>query len=94
LCSSPVEKSIGGETDVLSGKIHTWYTSLSVLPDAVLPLILAKCSLVTSYNCLVVSPSTLKKTHLFGKFIIAEVLIKKSTPRIAEVCSCGETRNT
>jgi len=34
--------SIGGETDVLSGKIDTWNTSLSVYRDAALPLIVAE----------------------------------------------------
>jgi hypothetical protein len=53
-CSSPVIKSIGGETDVLSGRINTCNTSFSVYPDAALPLIVAKSSLVTSNNCLVI----------------------------------------
>ena len=34
--------SIGGETDVLSGRIDTWNTSLSVYRDAALPLIVAE----------------------------------------------------
>ena len=85
--------SIGGETDVLSGRIDTWNTSLSVYPDAALPLILAKSFLVTSNNCHVVSSPTLKRAHISGKFMIAELLIKKSTPSMAEVCSYNGTKN-
>jgi len=48
-----------------------------VYPDAELPVAVAKSFLVTSSNCLVFSSPTLKGAHLSGKFLIAEVLIKK-----------------
>jgi len=62
---------------MLSGRIDTCNTSLSVYPDAELPVAVAKSFLVTSSNCLVFSSPTLKGAHLSGKFLIAEVLIKK-----------------
>jgi len=92
-CSSPVVKSIGDEPDVSSERIDTRYTSLSVYPDVRSQLIAAESSSATSNNCLIVLPSTLKRAYLSGKFIIAKVLIKKSTPRMAEVSSWGDTRN-
>jgi hypothetical protein len=92
-CSSPVVKSVGGKTDVANGRIDIRNTSLSVYPDADLPLVVAELSLVTSNKCLAISSFTLR-AHLFGKFMMAEVLIKKTILRMAEVSSCGERRNT
>jgi hypothetical protein len=93
-CSSPVVKSTGGKTDVASGRINIQNTSLSVYPDADLQLVVAESSLVTSYTCLIILSFTLRRAHLYRKFMMAEVLIKKTIPRMAEVSSCGERRNT
>jgi hypothetical protein len=58
-----------------------------VHPVAELLLAVAESLLLTLNECLVVLLSTCKTVHLSSKFIIAEVLIKKSIPRMAEVSS-------